>query len=86
MQARLLGSDAQAGGVEGWKMINPLSKEQALLISAYTGFLCVKDFSDMHAYCEKVLGRSIWTHQFTDEGLQKELREKLKPEFLKLIP
>lgn len=67
-------------------MIKPLEKEQALLISAYTGFLCVNDFSDVHEYCEKVLSRPIFTHQFADMELMKELREKLKPEFLKLIP
>lgn len=64
----------------------PLSKEQALLISAYTGFLVVNDFSDMHQYVEKVMGRSVWTHEFADKEFNKELREKLRPDFLKLVP
>jgi hypothetical protein len=57
-----------------------LSRRQAAIISAYTGFLA-GPFEDMHAYAEKVLGRQIWTHHFADEKLSDELREKSKPDF-----
>ena len=33
------------------------------VVSAYTGRLMGK-FSDFHGYCEKLLGKPIWTHQF----------------------
>jgi hypothetical protein len=66
--------------------MNALTKEQALVISAYTGFLVVNDFSDLHEYVEKVMERPVWTSEFANKGFMEELREKLKPEFLKLIP
>jgi hypothetical protein len=59
----------------------PLTKEQAAIIGLYTG-ITAGPFSDVHALAEKTLGRPIWTHQFASEELCKELREKIKPEFL----
>lgn len=66
--------------------MDALTKEQALVISAYTGFLVVNDFGDLHEYVEQVMERGVWTHEFANKGFMEELREKLKPEFLKLIP
>ena len=63
-----------------------LTKEQALLISAYTGFLVVNDFGDVHQYVEKVMGHPIFTSEFANKGFMEELREKLKPQFMALIP
>lgn len=63
-----------------------LTKEQALLISAYTGFLCVREFADLHAYIEKVLDRPVFTHEMADKELFVEIRAKLKEQFMDLIP
>lgn len=63
-----------------------LTKDQALLISAYTGFMCVREFSDLHAYIEKILGRSVFTHEMADKQLFVEIREKLKDQFMDLVP
>lgn len=60
-----------------------MTKHEAAVISAYTGFL-IGEFSAMHAYAEKTLGRPVFTHQLADENLQKELRLKSKPDFLKI--
>ncbi len=60
-----------------------LTKEQAAIIGAYTGFSC-GPFSDIHAYAEKVLGRPIFTHQFADRALCEELREACRDDFLDL--
>lgn len=40
-----------------------MTKQEAVLISAYTGYLLVADFSDVAEYCQKVLGRPIYTHE-----------------------
>jgi hypothetical protein len=56
-----------------------LTKDQAAILSAYTGFLC-GNFSDLHRYAEKVLGRPIWTHQFP--SISEELHLASKADFL----
>lgn len=63
------------------EVIKPLNKEQAAIVSAYTGFL-VGSFSGLHEYVEKLLGRPIWTHQFPD--LADEIKEKSKQDFIAL--
>ena len=63
-------------------MITP---EEAILLSAYTGFLLVQDFSDVHKFCEDTLGRPIWTHEFAHKDVQKEIQDKLRPQIMKLI-
>lgn len=54
-----------------------LTKEQANIISAYTGFL-VGDFGDMHEYIEKVMGRPVLTHEMGNTKFMQSLREKVK--------
>lgn len=62
-----------------------MTREEAILLSAYTGALLVPDFSDVHKFCEDTLGRPIWTHEFADQDVQKEIREKLRPQIMELI-
>ena len=62
-----------------------MTHEEAVLTSAYTGYLLTKDFSDVHEFCEKVLGRPILTHEFGIEETLKEIREKCKPMIIKMI-
>jgi hypothetical protein len=61
-----------------------LTREQAAIIGCYTG-ITASNFSIVHEKAEKVLGRPVWTHQFASEELNKELREKIKPEFLAIV-
>jgi hypothetical protein len=60
-----------------------LTTEQAAIIGAYTGFAAC-NFSHIHALAEKVLSRSIFTHEFASEKLCNELREAVKPMFLEI--
>lgn len=62
-----------------------LTREQAAIIGAYTGFTC-GPFEDIHRKVEQVLGRPVWTHELASEKLCEEIREKLKPEFLAICP
>ena len=62
-----------------------MTKEEAILLSAYTGVLLVPDFSEVHKFCEDTLGRPIWTHEFADQDTQKEIQEKLRPRIMELI-
>ena len=62
-----------------------MTREEAILLSAYTGFLLAPDFSEVHKFCEDTLGRPIWTHEFADQDVQKEIREKLRPQIMELV-
>ena len=62
-----------------------MKRNEAVLISAYTGFLLTQNLSDVHKFCEELLGRPIWSHEFASDSLQKEIREKCKPMIIELI-
>ena len=52
-----------------------LTKEQAAIIGAYTGFLA-GPFGDMHEYIEKIMGRPIWTHDSPEEQQHSALEAR----------
>lgn len=62
-----------------------MTKQEAILVSAYTGFLLTKDFSDVHKFCEDLLGEPIFTHEFAEKEMQKRIKEKCKPLILEMI-
>jgi hypothetical protein len=62
-----------------------MTKEESLIVSAYTGYLFTKQFSDVHEYIEKVLERPVFTHELASEEVNKEIREKLKPKIIEMI-
>ena len=62
-----------------------MTHEEAVLVSAYTGYLLTNDFSDVQSFCEKLLGRSVFTLELTDAAVRDEIREKCRPLILKMI-
>ena len=42
------------------------------------------DFDDVHKYIQKKLGRPVFTHELSDKGIQKEIEEKSKEDFLEI--
>lgn len=62
-----------------------MTHKEAVLLSAYTGYLLTKDFSEVHAFCEKLLDRPIFSHEFGQERLCSEIRKKCKPMVIKMI-
>ena len=60
-----------------------MTKEEKIIVSAYTGYLMC-DFTSVHEYIEKVLGRPVFTHELAEKRIQKEIEEKVKPDFIKL--
>lgn len=60
-----------------------LTKEQSAIIGAYTGF-CAGNFGGIQEYAERVLGRSIWTHEFSTKELSQELRKAAQPDFISI--
>lgn len=66
-------------------MIKPLTKEQALLLSAYTGVLLCESFGDLHEYIEKIVERPVFTHEMAEKDFWEKVKEKLKPQILEII-
>lgn len=62
-----------------------MKKSEAVLISAYTGFLLTKDFSDVHKYCEDVLGRPVFTHEFAIKEVHDDVKKALRKKIIELI-
>lgn len=58
--------------------MNKLTKEQAAIIGLYTG-ITLGPFCDIHELAEKIIGRSIFTHEFADKNFCEELKQKVKP-------
>lgn len=61
--------------------MNRLTKEQAVIVSAYTGFLAGDVMSEMHEYIEKSMGHPVWTHELANKETQKEIKEKSYDDF-----
>jgi hypothetical protein len=60
-----------------------MTVEEAAIVAAYTGILIGK-FSDMHGYAEQKLGRPIFTHEFANPEVVKELKEKTREDFINI--
>lgn len=58
-----------------------MTKEEKLIVSAYTGFLMC-DWDELHKFIEDTLGRPVWTHELADDKVTEEIRLRLKPRFL----
>lgn len=59
-------------------------REAGTIISAYTGVL-LTDMDKLQTYCEKVLERPVWTHQLANKEVWNELRDKSKPDFMRVV-
>lgn len=62
-----------------------MTREEAILLSAYTGFMFAPDFGELQKFCEETIGRPVGTHEFADKQLFKDLRVKLQPKMKELI-
>ena len=60
-----------------------LTKRQAAIIGAYTGYV-IGPFGDIHAYIEEILGRPVWTHELGSQAMQDEVTEKSKADYIAL--
>ena len=62
-----------------------MTREETILLSAYTGFMLAPDFGELQKFCEEALGRPVWTHDFADKKIFEDLRAKLRPKVEELI-
>jgi hypothetical protein len=62
-----------------------LTKQQAIVITGFTGVMACKSFSDFHGDVEKLLGRPVFTHEFGNTEFSKLLKELYKPDFMDMV-
>jgi len=60
-----------------------LTSEQAVVVSAFTGYH-IGDFAETHKAVEEKLGRPVWTHEFP--SLRDEIREAFRDDFIAMNP
>lgn len=58
-----------------------MTEKEKIIVSAFTGIL-MTDFSKVHEYIEKILGRPVWTHEFADKAIWEEIKKKSEDDFL----
>ena len=61
-----------------------MTLHEKVVLSAYTGILMC-DMSAVHKYIEKPLTRPVWTHELASKALWETIKDKAKPDFLKII-
>ena len=60
-----------------------LTKEQAIIVSAYTGVTAM-NFGFVHEAVEKKLGRPVWTHEFADKEFTQKVQDAFRADFLEI--
>ena len=60
-----------------------LTKEQAIILTGFTGIAMVQNTSDFHEDVERRLGRPVFTHEFADR--HGEIKEAYRADFEKLV-
>ena len=63
--------------------IKKLTKEQAVIISGFTGILC-GEFADFHADVEKRLGRGVQTFEFGFKEFMAEVKKLYEADFIEM--
>lgn len=60
-----------------------MTLQEKIIVSAYTGYVMC-DFSHVHKYIEKKMGRPVWTHELAASNTQflEEIRWRILPDFL----
>ncbi len=58
--------------------MTPLTFEQAIVVSGYTGFLAC-NFEHLHADLEKRMGRPVFTHEIP--ALEEEMKALYRDDF-----
>ena len=66
-------------------MTQKLTKEQAIIISGYTGFL-ICQFSDLQNDVGKRMGRPVWAHEFGGEIFTEKVEDLYREDFIALAP
>lgn len=59
-----------------------LTRQQAVVVSAYTGCLSGDVMRELHRYIEEKLGRPVLSHQLANGDVWDEIKEAVREDFL----
>ena len=60
-----------------------MTKRESAILGAFTGILC-GPFDAMHEYIEEIMERPVFTHELGNSKAVAEIKEKARPDFLKM--
>lgn len=60
-----------------------MTKQEAAIVAAYTGYL-LGEFSDMHEYVEKIMGRPVFTHELGNKEVADQIKVMATADFIAL--
>ncbi len=63
-----------------------LTKEQAIIITGFTGVMACHSFSDFQEAVDNKLGITTYTHMFGSKEFANKIKEAYREDFLALIP
>lgn len=61
-----------------------LTKEQAIVITSFTGVAAVESFADFHSDLERRIGRPVWTHEMANEEFSEKIKELYREDFINM--
>ena len=53
-----------------------MTKKEAILLSAYTGYLLVDNIGDVYVFLNDLMGRPVYYHELASEEFMKEVRKR----------
>lgn len=62
-----------------------LTKREAAIIAAYTGYL-IGEFHEMHVYIEELVGHPVFTHELASPAVREQIKQLAKKDFIALSP
>lgn len=66
--------------------IQKLTKEQAIVITGFTGKMVCNDFGHFLEDVEKRMGRPVWTHEMGNKETMAEIHELYRADFIAMVP
>ena len=60
-----------------------MTKREAAIVSAYTGYL-LGDFSDLHEYIEELCGRPVFAHELGNKETADHIKALAKSDFISI--
>lgn len=63
-----------------------MTLKERVIVEAYTGYCMTSgsERNEVYKYIAEVMGRPIYSHELADEEIQREVRNKVKPDFIRL--
>ena len=62
-----------------------MTKKEAILLSAYTGYLLVDNIGEVYMFLNDLMGRPVYSHELASEEFMKEVQKRCKSMVMELV-